>query len=121
MNNLVLLVQSPIASDVLLPSLDTTSGWRQNHNFRQEAFTRTMYEELEGLVDGIIPVFEWTLARNWMQNTRDGVHLRGSYHAEIFHVQTMAIISAMKSKGWQVPVMAEDDEQVRWFDGMPLE
>jgi hypothetical protein len=47
MNNLVLLVQSPIASDVLLSSLETTSGWRQHHNFRQEAFTRTMYEELE--------------------------------------------------------------------------
>jgi hypothetical protein len=47
MNNLVLLVQSPIASDVLLSSLETTSGWRQHHNFRQEAFTCTMYEELE--------------------------------------------------------------------------
>jgi hypothetical protein len=122
MNNLVLLVQSPIASDVLLTSLEQkTYDWRQNHNFRQEAFTRTMYEELEGVVDGIIPVFEWTLARNWMQGTSDGVHLKGSYYGEIFHVQTMAIISAMKNKGWQVPVMAEDDERVRWFDGVPLE
>jgi hypothetical protein len=124
MDKLIVLVQSPVASDVMLPESTTPLGlnpWRQNHNFRQEAFTQAMYNELDGLVDGIIPVFQWTLARNWMHNTRDGVHLGGSYYEEIFHVQTMAIMSALRSKGWRLPVMSENDEQARWFDGIPLE
>ncbi|KAL7514678.1 hypothetical protein ACHAXN_012580 [Cyclotella atomus] len=124
MDKLILLIQSPVASDVILSQLDQPLGlnpWRQNHNFRQEAFTQLMYTELGGLVDGIIPSFQWTLARNWMYNTVDGVHMQSSYYEEIFHVQTMAIISAMRSKGWRVPVMSENDDQARWFDGIPLE
>jgi hypothetical protein len=122
MDKLILLVQSPVASDVMLPEdpLEIIK-WRNNHNFLEEPFTEAMYSELDGLVDGIIPVFQWTLARNWMQNTVDGVHLQGPYYEEIFHVQTMAIMSAMRSKGWRVPVVSENDEQARWFDGIPLE
>ena len=123
MDDLILLIQSPTASDVIpvAAAKDATEGWRGNHNFREEAFTQSMYNELNGLIDGVIPTFEWTLAKNWMGGTSDGVHQSGEYYKEIFHVQTMAIISAMKSKGWQVPMMAEDDVRVRWFEGVPLE
>jgi hypothetical protein len=123
MSNMVILVQTPLASDVILsrPSSEYSAEWRQNHNFRQEAFTHVMYKELGGLVDGIIPVFEWSLARNWMNHTRDGVHLHNEYYAELFHVQTMAIMSAMKSKGWQLPLMSVNDERTRWFHDVPLE
>jgi hypothetical protein len=123
MDKLILLIQSPIASDVTLPQLakPVELNWRQYHNFRQEAFTQAMYSELGGLVDGIIPSFQWTLARNWMNNTFDGMHMEESYYEEPFHVQTMAIISAMRSKGWRVPIVSANDDQARWFDGIPLE
>ena len=134
MEHFTLLLQSPTAADVIptdnfysdVISRDNVnsgpaSEWRQNHNFREEAFTKLLYRELRDEVDGIIPVFEWTLARNWIYQTKDGVHISGSYYEEIFHLQVSAIISAMRSKGWRVPLISQDDMQSRWFIGVPLE
>jgi len=119
----VLLLQSPTAADVH-PDIDKepSSEWRNNHNYREEAFTRKLYKELAGEVDGIIPVFEWTLARNWIASTSDGVHLSGTYYKEVFHLQIAAIVSAMKfSKGWDVPLVSREDVRARWFVGVPLD
>jgi hypothetical protein len=96
-------------------------GSRGNMDFCVEAFTHAMYKELTGVTDGIIPVCEWTLARHWIQSPGDGVHVCGTYYSEIFHVQTMAILSAMKKRGWRVPRMSQYDDMVRWFADVPLE
>ena len=102
MERMVILLQTPTAADVFPDgesprlcvcasfSTDThnrndsvkkeaSDEWRANHNFREEAWTRRLREELGGHVDGIIPVFEWTLASNWLGRTSDGVHMRGDY------------------------------------------
>jgi hypothetical protein len=122
MEQMIILLQSPIAGNVFPDnSKSPADNWRGNINFRVEAFTHAMYKELTGVTDGIIPVFEWTLARHWIYPTLDGIHPTGEYYSEIFHVQTMAILSAMKKRGWSVPRMSQHDDMVRWFADVPLE
>ena len=133
MEHFTLLLQSPTAADVIptdnfysdVISRDNVnsgpaSEWRQNHNFREEAFTKLLYRELRDEVDGIIPVFEWTLARNWIYQTKDGVHISGSYYEEIFHLQVSAIISAIRSSGRKVPLISQDDMHSLGLIGLPL-
>ncbi|KAL7530098.1 hypothetical protein ACHAXR_003305 [Thalassiosira sp. AJA248-18] len=122
MKDLIILLQSPTAADVFPSKAKSTADeWRQNHNFREEEFTHALYNKLDGLVDGVIPVFPWTLARNWRHKTSDGVHQTGTYYSEVFHLQSSAIISAMKfSKGWDVPLMSMDDNRTHWFYGVPM-
>ena len=118
MERMVVLLQTPTAADVF-PDLKKTDSdeWRANHNFREEAWTRRLRSELRDHVDGIIPVFEWTLASNWRGRTRDAVHMSGNYYEEVFHVQVSAIVSAMRfGKGWDVPRTGGE----RWFAGVPL-
>ena len=124
MNDMIILVQTPTAGDIIpgtTADIDQ-GGWRENRHFIMQAFCQAIQNELDGLVDGIIPVSEFTLARNWIWHTQsDGVHLRGSYYSEIFHIQAMAVLSAMRSKGWQIPRMPENDENARWFVGISLD
>ena len=122
MEDLVLLLQSPTASDVFPKTGGKAADeWRQNHNYREELFTQTLYSELGDLVDGIIPAFEWTLARNWIEKTSDGVHQSGRYYSDIIHLQAAAIISTMKfGKGWNVPLMTQDDNRTHWFYGVEM-
>lgn len=122
MARMVILLQTPTAADVF-PDVrkDDSDEWRANHNFREEAWTRRLREELGGHVDGIIPVFEWTLASNWRGRTSDGVHMGGDYYGEVFHLQVSAILSAMRfGKGWDPPLARGDDPGARWFAGVPL-
>ncbi|EJK53552.1 hypothetical protein THAOC_26987 [Thalassiosira oceanica] len=120
MARMVILLQTPTAADVFLRK-DDSDEWRANHNFREEAWTRRLREELGGHVDGIIPVFEWTLASNWRGRTSDGVHTRENYYEEVFHLQVSAILSAMRfGKGWDPPLARGDDPGARWFAGVPL-
>ena len=131
MKDIVLLVQSPTATDVptatdfhdhLNAWQHPADLWRGNHNFREESFTHKLYSKLGDIVDGIIPVFELTLARNWKFRTKDGVHQSGTYYSDIIHLQSSAIISAMKhSKGWKVPLMPMDDDRTHWFYGVKME
>ena len=124
MDDIVLLVQTPTAGNIIPATMAAVDqgGWRENRHFLMQAFCQAMEKELDGIVDGIIPVSEFTLARNWILSTQgDGVHLRGSYYNEIFHIQAMAVLSAMRSKGWQIPMIPENDKRARWFASVPFE
>lgn len=124
MENHVVLIQNPTAVDIFPNDTKYVSEeWRQNHNFREEAVTEAIYRELYDEVDGIIPAFELTLAKNWLHSTCDGVHLDRNAYIKLFHVQVSAIISAMKfRKGWSVPLISQDDiNRTHWFYDVPME
>ena len=120
-DNLIILVQTPIAGDVIDKIKDSTKAWKHSHNFLMESFSRAIRSGLDGVVDGVLPIFEFTLARNWIRGTIDGVHLETSYYNEIFHIQAMAVLSSMRSRGWHIPLIRENDEGARWFENVPLE
>jgi len=111
----IVLIQTStsVTSD---PQEGLAEAWRAIHNFNIESFSASISQRLGPLVDGIIPVFDMTYAKEYFEPLSSDVHHSRKTYQNIAQVQAMSVISAMKTREIQNTL-----EDPRWFANFPLE